>query len=113
MYLELDLISPLPWLPGVVLQSGTLRSWIFCSIVPNINKLQYPRAWLESHPQDDVTMSCNVQAYAKLGRRQAKLAAILAASLSSLTELEMKVNFVVKWCVSLIICNVIKDGYIV
>lgn len=47
------------------------------------------------------------------GQKGGKPAAILAASISSLTELETKENFVIKWYVSLVICNVIKVRYIV
>lgn len=46
-------------------------------------------------------------------QKRGKHAAILAASVSPLTELEVNVNFVIKWHVSLIICNVVKYGCIV
>lgn len=49
MYLELSLISPLSWLTGIVFQHEIFSSWDFSSTVPSTYKLQYPRAWVESH----------------------------------------------------------------
>lgn len=49
MYLELNLISPLSWLPGIVFHSGIFSSSNFSSRVHSTYKLQYPRAWVESH----------------------------------------------------------------
>lgn len=49
MYLELNLISPLSWLPGIVFHSGIFSSWNFSSRGHSTYKLEYPRAWMESH----------------------------------------------------------------
>lgn len=57
--------------------------------------------------QDDVATS-----WPSWAEGRGKTTAVLAASITSQTELEMKVNFVIKWYMSLVIYNVIKDGYI-
>lgn len=47
------------------------------------------------------------------GQKRGKHAAILAPSVLSPIELENNVNFVIKLCATLLICNVVRYGYIV